>query len=101
MGVHNSASKIIIILLPMLLILPLASNSVMANSNDVELVITFGEPNSDGDWFIENESLSISIEILNNAQNTRSIEYNPSCPVEIEMFDNNEGSKSSDESTTT
>ena len=73
----------------MLLILPLASNSVMANSNDVELVITFGEPNSDGDWFIENESLSISIEILNNAQNTRSIEYNPSCPVEIEMFDNN------------
>ena len=86
----GSASKILIILLALILIAPLASNSVSGDSDDIELIITFDEPASGSPWYYGNESLSIDIKIYNSGQNTESIEYNPSCPVEIEMV-NSEG----------
>ncbi len=82
---RGSASNILIILLALILIIPLASNSVSGDSDDIELLITFDEPTSDSAWYYGNESLSMDIKIHNSGSNTESIEYNPSCPVEIEM----------------
>tara|TARA_B100001750_G_scaffold248049_1_gene276383 strand:+ start:645 stop:3290 length:2646 start_codon:yes stop_codon:yes gene_type:complete len=67
----------------------LASNSASASSDDIELVITFDEPTSDPLWYYGNETLLIDIKIYNSGSDTQSVEYNPSCPVEIEMVDFN------------
>ncbi len=85
----ESAGRVLIILLSLILIIPLASNSASADSDDLELVITFEEPNFDSSWYNENETLLMDIKIHNSASSTQSVEYNPSCPVEIEMLDGN------------
>jgi len=86
---RKSAGRTLIILLSLILIIPLVGNSASADSDDIELVITFEEPNFDSSWYNENETLLIDIKIHNSASSTQSVEYNPSCPVEIEILDGN------------
>ena len=86
---RESAVRVLIVLLSLILIIPLASNSTSADSDGIELAITIEEPNFDSSWYNENETLVIDIKIHNSGSSTQSIEYNPSCPVEIEMLDGN------------
>lgn len=74
-------------LLVAVLIAPLTASSASAAEDDIELVISISEPSSNGDWFTNANTLGISIAIKNSGTTTQSIEYNPSCPVSILMFD--------------
>ncbi len=92
MGGRNSDSRLLIIALAFILLAPLAISSASADSEDIELVISISEPTTGADWYDGGESLSISISVKNSGATTQSIEYNPSCPVDIEIFDNNDES---------
>ncbi len=84
---RDSASRLLIVGLAFILLAPLAMSSASADSDDIELVISISEPTTGADWYDGEESLSISISVKNSGATTQSIEYNPSCPVEIEILD--------------
>ncbi len=84
---RDSVSRLLIVGLAFILLAPLAISSASADSDDIELVISISEPTTGADWYDGGESLSISISVKNSGATTQSIEYNPSCPVEIEILD--------------
>nr|AIE92551.1 hypothetical protein [uncultured marine group II/III euryarchaeote AD1000_24_F05] len=83
---RDSVSRLLIVGLAFILLAPLAISSASADSDDIELVISISEPTTGADWYDGGESLSISISVKNSGATTQSIEYNPSCPVEIEIL---------------
>ena len=85
---RESSSRLLIVGLSFILLAPLAISSASADSSDIELVISIDETTTGAAWYDEGESLSISISVKNSGATTQSIEYNPSCPVEIEIFEN-------------
>ena len=84
---RDSVSRLLIVGLAFILLAPLAFSSASADSDDIELVISISEPTTGADWYDGDESLTISISVKNSGATTQSIEYNPSCPVEIEILD--------------
>lgn len=84
---QESASRLLIIGLAFILLAPLAISSASADSDDIELVVSIDEPTNGAVWYDGADTLSISISVKNSGATTQSIEYNPSCPVEIEMLD--------------
>lgn len=84
------SSRLLIVGLSFILLAPLAISSASADSTDIELVISIDETTTGAAWYDEGEALSISISVKNSGATTQSIEYNPSCPVEIEILNNDE-----------
>jgi len=84
---RESASRLLIVGLAFILLAPLAISSASADSADIELVISIDEPTTGAIWYDGGEALSISISVKNSGDTTQSIEYNPSCPVEIKILD--------------
>jgi predicted transcriptional regulator len=87
---RKSTSRLLIVGLAFILLAPLAISSASADSTDIELVISIDETTTGAAWYDEGESLSISISVKNSGATTQSIEYNPSCPVEVEILNNDD-----------
>ena len=87
---RESGSRLLIVGLAFILLAPLAISSASADSTDIELVISIDETTTGAAWYDGGETLSISISVKNSGATTQSIEYNPSCPVEIEILNSDE-----------
>ena len=87
---RESASRLLIIGLAFVLLAPLAITSASADANDIQLVISIDEPPTGAAWYDGGETLSMLISVKNTGSTTQSIEYNPSCPVEIEILNHDD-----------
>ena len=80
--------SVLITFLGMLMLLaPFTALTSAAGSTELTLVVTLSDVAEGDSWYSDSSDLSIQISVHNPSEETITLEYNPSCPVEISMFD--------------
>ena len=80
--------SVLISFLGMLMLLaPFSALASAAGSTELTLVVTLSDVDEGDSWYSDSSDLSVQISVHNPSEGTITLEYNPSCPVEISMFD--------------
>jgi len=84
-------SSLLITFLGILMLLaPFSALAGATGSSELTLVVTLSDLAEDEQWYDDTTDLTIHISVHNPSDDTVTLEYNPSCPVEISMLDSND-----------
>ncbi|HIC22566.1 MAG TPA: hypothetical protein EYO84_04000, partial [Planctomycetes bacterium] len=71
----------------LMLLAPFTALTSAAGSTELTLIVTLSDVTEGDSWYSDSSELSMQISVHNPSEGTITLEYNPSCPVEISMFD--------------
>jgi predicted transcriptional regulator len=70
-----------------MLLAPLTALTSAEGSDELTLQVTLSDIADGEQWYSDSTDLSMQVSVHNPSEGTLTLEYNPSCPVEISMLD--------------